>query len=118
MLALAGLAGMSGAPQAASALPQIQLTSENGTLMLTASVLALAGASGTAELRVSRSGAGGEMNTTQSQPFDLAAGETVIVARLGLSMAPGDRLVVEAILRSGDIVISTARLESNGAGQQ
>jgi hypothetical protein len=98
-----------------AALAQIEAIPTDNGLTLTIGVVALADVEGVAEVSVVRKGRAGEVRTSQSQAFDLAASETTTVARLGISMAAGDSLLVEALLTSGGKVISTTRLENSGA---
>ena len=62
---------------------------------------------------VTKKGASGRVSTTQGGDFALSAGDSADVAHVGLSMAPGDQVVVELSLTSGDRVLSTSRLAIN-----
>ena len=88
------------------------LTRTDG-LTLVGRAQALTDADGAARMVVTKKGASGRVSTTQGGDFALSAGDSADVARVGLSMAPGDQVVVELSLTSGDRVLSTNRLAIN-----
>jgi hypothetical protein len=47
-----------------------------------------------ATMTIERSGQSGNVSTSQSGTFELAAGETADVARTGFSYSPGDRIAI------------------------
>ena len=88
------------------------LTRTDG-LTLVGRAQALTDADGEARMVVTKKGASGRVSTTQGGDFALSAGDSADVAHVGLSMAPGDQVVVELSLTSGDRVLSTGRLAIN-----
>lgn len=88
------------------------LTRTDG-LTLVGRAQALTDADGEARMVVTKKGASGRVSTTQGGDFALSAGDSADVAHVGLSMAPGDQVVVELSLTSGDRVLSTSRLAIN-----
>ena len=88
------------------------LTRTDG-LTLVGRAQALTDADGEARMVVTKKGASGRVSTTQGGDFALSTGDSADVAHVGLSMAPGDQVVVELSLTSGDRVLSTSRLAIN-----
>ena len=88
------------------------LTRTDG-LTLVGRAQALTDADGEARMVGTKKGASGRVSTTQGGDFALSAGDSADVAHVGLSMAPGDQVVVELSLTSGDRVLSTSRLAIN-----
>lgn len=66
------------------------------------------------EMTISRQGASGSVSTRQSREFELAAGETGSIARVGVSHSPGDKLEVTIVLTQNGSVISRSSLTAGG----
>ena len=77
---------------------------------LIAKVSALTSGQFDARMVVSKDGSAGSANTAQSGSYELSAGDTATVARLGLSLDPADRLEVKFTVKSAGATVATSSL--------
>lgn len=115
LAALAGLA-MSGPAAAGSgaALAIIDvLKTENG-IEIVGKALAMSDARISGEMVISRKGASGSVSTRQGSDFDLTSGQSVDIARVGVSYVGGDLLEITLTLRQDGVVIAESVLTTTG----
>lgn len=94
----------------AAALGSIGVTTSETGVKLTGRAAALSDVEVDALMSIEKSGASGRMSTSQGGSFSLKAGESVDVATVGISMAPGDKLSVELTLKSDGRELSSSTL--------
>ncbi len=95
---------------ASSAIASIAVEGGSGTVRLTGHALGLSPGHVEARMTIKKSGASGQTSTTQGGAFDLSAGQDAVVATVGLSIAPGDRLEVDLVLTSSQQEVSRSTL--------
>lgn len=87
-----------------------------GSIMVSADVLAFAAGSLHGEMVISRKGKAGTINTQQARDFVLEAGQSAVIASVGVSFESGDSLTVSATVTQDGKVVSQSEL-SVAAGQ-
>ena len=102
------------AAESRTALPMIEVeATENGVAVI-GRVVALTDGNYTSRMTIERTGTSGKTATTQGADSLLDAGQTANVARVGLSMAPGDALVVEMVVSADGQRIASTSLTVGG----
>ncbi|WP_156421550.1 curli-like amyloid fiber formation chaperone CsgH [Aureimonas sp. AU40] len=81
-----------------------------GTVRLTGRALGLSNGHVEARMMIEKSGPSGRTSTTQGGEFELSVGQDAVVATVGLSLSPGDKLDVDLVLTNGEREISRSRL--------
>lgn len=77
-------------------------------LTIAARAHALTGGDYEADMRIEKDGPSGTMSTRQGNALTLAAGDTADIARVGLSLAPGDSLSIRVdIYHDGELIAET-----------
>lgn len=111
-----GLASVTLAPVAAlgeddRVTASVAVTSSDETVTIIGKATASEAGSYRGQMIISKIGQSGRANTTQGGSLELAAGETADIARVGLSMQPGDRIEVSVNVLDGETVLATAVTE-------
>ncbi|MBP0441051.1 curli-like amyloid fiber formation chaperone CsgH [Tianweitania sediminis] len=96
--------------QSAAAVATVEASATEGGVRLVGRAVALADGRYEAKMAIRKSGRSGETSTTQGGAFELQAGKTADVASVGLSMVPGDTLVVDLVLTAGGEEVSRTML--------
>lgn len=115
LAALAGLA-MSGSAAAGSgaALAIIDVLKTESGIEIVGKALAMSDAHISGEMVISRKGASGSVSTRQGSDFDLTSGQSVDIARVGVSYVGGDLLEITLTLRQDGVVIAESVLTTTG----
>ena len=100
--------GLAADNQALAPLGWIEIAPDSGAIILRANVAAQSAAKGESLLSIERKGPSGTARLTQGSPFDLAAGERVVVTQTGLSFSAGDMLTATLTISTDDGATSTA----------
>lgn len=96
------------AAHAGAAVGAIVIEPGGDNLTITGRAVAVSDGHYDVDMNVRKSGKTGTTTTTQSGAFDLAAGESADVAKLGVSFAPGDDVVVELkVSEAGKVIWQT-----------
>lgn len=115
LAALAGLA-MSGPASAGSgaALAIIDVLKTESGIEIVGKALAMSDARISGEMVISRKGTSGSVSTRQGSDFDLTSGQSVDIARVGVSYVGGDLLEITLTLRQDGVVIAESVLTTTG----
>lgn len=116
MAAVAGLATtLPGAATAAgAAIAVIDVVKTEGGIEIVGKALAMTDTKISGEMVISRKGASGSVSTRQGSDFDLTEGQSVDIARVGVSYAGGDRLEITVTLKQDGVVIAETALSTTG----
>lgn len=104
------MSGTLRAQELPTAIASIAVEGGSGSVRLTGHALGLSAGHVEARMTIRKSGASGQTSTTQGGAFDLSAGQDAVVATVGLSIAPGDRLEVDLVLSSRQQEVSRSTL--------
>ncbi|MDY8108314.1 curli-like amyloid fiber formation chaperone CsgH [Fulvimarina sp. 2208YS6-2-32] len=105
-----GLMGQPAAARDAMALAAIAVEPGAGAVTIVGQVVALAPGRYGGRLTVDRSGASGTVTSKQGGSAELRAGEVSSMARVDLSLSPGDGLEVSFVVLSDGVEIASSKM--------
>ncbi|MEH6647817.1 MAG: curli-like amyloid fiber formation chaperone CsgH [Sulfitobacter sp.] len=97
------------------AIPEIEITPQAGSLIITGRVKGIAEGTVTATLSIAKSDKNGNANTQQSTQVTVMAGSQNVIASTNLSVHPEASVVVVLKIMDGDTLISTTQTSLGGA---